>query len=168
MNGKAFGTSISPWVITLDALEPFVIPGPKPEVALANHLEDDVNNSSYNIDFKVEILSGDHVTTVSESKCADLHWSGRQMAAHLASTGADLRTGDILGTGTVSGPNEGSFGCLIETTKAGKEPITLDDGSERKFLLDGDIVRMTGVVGGANSGVGFGECVGQLLAAVDA
>ncbi|KAJ5980921.1 hypothetical protein N7481_008219 [Penicillium waksmanii] len=167
LNGKSFGTSISPWVITLDALEPFATPGPNPEVALASHLEDDVNKSSYEINFKVEIISGQHVTTVSESKYTDLHWNGPQMAAHLASTGADLRTGDILGTGTVSGPNEGSFGCLLETTKAGKEPITLTDGSERKLLLDGDIVRMTGVVGGVNSGVGFGECVGQLVAAVD-
>ena len=107
------------------------------------------------------------MTTVSESKFADLHWNGRQMAAHLASCGADLRTGDILGTGTVSGPEEGSFGCLVETTKAGKEPITLADNSERKYLLDGDIVRLTGAVGGADSGVGFGECVGQLVAAVD-
>lgn len=165
MNGKAFGTSISPWVITLDALEPFVTSGPKPEVALADHLVEDVEKSSYKIDFRVEIISGEHVTTVSESKYTDLHWNGRQMAAHLASTGADLRTGDILGTGTVSGPNEGSFGCLVETTKAGKEPIALADGSERKFLLDGDIVRMTGKVGGANSGVGFGECIGELVAA---
>ncbi|KAJ5089078.1 hypothetical protein N7532_007762 [Penicillium argentinense] len=167
MNGKAFGTSISPWVITLEALEPFRIPGPRPGVALASHLED-VSRSSYAMDFKVEILSGGKETTVSESNAVNLHWSGRQMAAHLASTGADLRTGDLLGTGTVSGPQKASFGCLLETTKAGKEPITLVDGSERKFLLDGDTVRMTGVVGGANSGVGFGECVGQLLPALDA
>ncbi|KAJ5222069.1 uncharacterized protein N7469_010956 [Penicillium citrinum] len=165
LNGKSFGTSISPWVITLDALEPFLIPGPKPEVALASHLEDDLNKSSYKIDFKVEIMSGQHVTKVSESKFTDLHWNGRQMAAHLASSGADLRTGDILGTGTVSGPDEKNFGCLLETTKAGMEPITLTDGSERKFLLDGDIVRFTGVAGGTDSGVGFGECIGQLVAA---
>jgi len=165
LNGKSFGTSISPWVITLDALEPFLIPGPTPEVALASHLEDDLDKSSYKIDFKVEIMSGQHVTKVSESKFTDLRWNGRQMAAHLASSGADLRTGDILGTGTVSGPDEKNFGCLLETTKAGKEPITLTDGSERKFLLDGDIVRFTGVAGGAGSGVGFGECIGQLVAA---
>lgn len=161
LNGKAFGTTISPWVITLDALEPFRTSGPKAEVALASHLED-VAASSYDIDLKVEIIANGQASTVSNSKAKDLHWSGRQMAAHLASVGADLQTGDILGTGTVSGPDQGTFGCLIEATQAGKKPITLSDGSERGFLLDGDVVRMTAVVGGSNSGVGFGDCVGEL------
>ncbi|KAJ5536084.1 hypothetical protein N7513_009270 [Penicillium frequentans] len=161
LNGKAFGTSISPWVITLDALSPFKTSGPKPEVALASHLED-IAESGYAIDMKVELLVGDQVTTVSESKVQDLHWSGRQMCAHLASIGADLQTGDILGTGTVSGPDEGSLGCLLEITKAGKEPVTLSDGAQRHFLQDWDVVRMTAVAGGSTSGVGFGECVGQL------
>ncbi|KAJ5765031.1 hypothetical protein N7520_004590 [Penicillium odoratum] len=161
LNGKAFGTSISPWVITLDALSPFKTVGPKAEVALASHLED-VAEPSYAIDMKVELIVRDQMTTVSESKVQDLHWSGRQMCAHLASIGADLQTGDILGTGTVSGPNEGSLGCLLEITKAGKEPLTLIDGSKRHFLQDWDLVRMTAVAGGPASGVGFGECVGQL------
>ncbi|KAJ5673207.1 hypothetical protein N7507_002334 [Penicillium longicatenatum] len=161
LNGKAFGTSISPWVVTLDALSPFKMAGPKPEVALARHLED-VAESAYAIDMKVELLVGDQATTVSESKVQDLYWSGRQMCAHLASVGADLQTGDILGTGTVSGPDEGSLGCLLEITKAGKEPVTLSDGAKRHFLQDWDVVRMTAVAGGSTSGVGFGECVGQL------
>ncbi|KAJ5786444.1 uncharacterized protein N7503_011656 [Penicillium pulvis] len=161
LNGKAFGTSISPWVVTLDALSPFKTAGPKPEVALASHLED-IAESGYAIDMRVELLVGDQVTTISESKVQDLHWSGRQMCAHLASIGADLQTGDILGTGTVSGPEEGSLGCLLEITKAGKEPVTLSDGAERHFLQDWDVVRMTAVAGGSTSGVGFGECVGQL------
>ena len=133
LNGKAFGTSISPWVITLDALSPFKTAGPKPEVALASHLED-VAESGYAIDMKVELLVGDQVTPISESKVQDLHWSGRQMCAHLASIGADLQTGDILGTGTVSGPDEGSLGCLLEITKAGKEPVTLSDGAKKALF----------------------------------
>lgn len=161
LNGKSFGTSISPWIVTLDALEPFKAPGPKPEAVLASHLED-IAESSYAIDMKVEILVGSQATTVTESKAQDLHWSGRQMAAHLASTGADLQTGDIIGTGTVSGPVDGSYGCLLEITKAGKEPINLVSGSLRRFLLDGDVVRMTAVAGGLDSGVGFGECIGEL------
>ncbi|KAF7715703.1 Uncharacterized protein PECH_008531 [Penicillium ucsense] len=165
LNGKSFGTSISPWIVTLDALEPFRVPGPKPERVLASHLED-VEVSSYAIDFKVEIIAGNKTTKISESNAQDLHWSSRQMAAHLASIGADLQTGDIIGTGTVSGPVDGSYGCLLEITKAGKEPITLDDGSKRHFLLDGDIVRMTALAGGAGSGVGFGECVGEVMPAV--
>jgi fumarylacetoacetase len=165
LNGKSFGTSISPWIVTLDALEPFKVPGPKPETVLASHLED-IDASSYAIDMKVEILTGTEATTVTESKAQDLHWSGRQMAAHLASTGADIQTGDIIGTGTVSGPVDGSYGCLLEITKAGKEPITLVDGSKRHFLLDGDIVRMTAVVGEPGSGVGFGECIGEIQPAM--
>lgn len=165
LNGKSFGTSISPWIVTLDALEPFKVPGPKPEVVLASHLED-IAASSYAINMKVEILVGTQATTVTESNTQDLHWSGRQMAAHLASTGADLQTGDIIGTGTVSGPAHGSYGCLLEITKAGKEPINLVDGSIRRYLVDGDVVRMTAVAGGPDSGVGFGECVGELQPAM--
>ncbi|KAF3396434.1 Fumarylacetoacetase [Penicillium rolfsii] len=165
LNGKSFGTSISPWIVTLDALEPFKVPGPKPETVLASHLED-IAESSYAIDLKVEIITGSQTTTVTESKAQDLHWSGRQMAAHLASTGADIQTGDIIGTGTVSGPIDGSYGCLLEITKAGKEPITLVDGSKRHFLLDGDVVRMTAVVGGSESGIGFGECIGEIQPAM--
>ncbi|KAJ5114000.1 hypothetical protein N7456_002534 [Penicillium angulare] len=161
LNGKAFGTSISPWIVTLDALAPFATPGPKAEVALASHLED-VVESSYAIDFKVELIIEDQVTTVSESKLQDLHWSGRQMCAHLASSGADVRTGDILGTGTISGPDEGSMGCLLEITSGGKEPLTLGSGHKRHMLQDWDTVRMTAVAGGSASGVGFGECIGQL------
>ncbi|KAJ5272449.1 hypothetical protein N7478_007574 [Penicillium angulare] len=161
LNGKAFGTSISPWIVTLDALAPFATPGPKAEAVLASHLED-VVKSSYEIDFKVELIIEDQVTTVSESKLQDLHWSGRQMCAHLASSGADLRTGDILGTGTISGPDERSMGCLLEITSGGKEPLALDNGEKRHMLQDWDTVRMTAVAGGSTSGVGFGECVGQL------
>ncbi|KAJ6007497.1 hypothetical protein N7540_011473 [Penicillium herquei] len=161
LNGKAFGTSISPWIVTLDALSPFAELGSKLEAALAPHL-DDVAKPSYEIDLKVELIVGDQVITASESKAGDLYWSGRQMCAHLASTGADLQTGDILGTGTVSGPKEGSLGCLLEITKAGKEPLEFPDGSKRFFLQDFDVVRMTAVAGGSASGVGFGECIGQV------
>lgn len=165
LNGKSFGSSISPWIVTLDALEPFRVPGPKPERVLASHLED-ADVSRYAIDLKVEIIAANHTTKISESNTQDLHWSGRQMAAHLASIGADLQTGDIIGTGTVSGPVDGSYGCLLEITKAGKEPITLADGSKRHFLLDGDVVRMTAVAGDPGSGVGFGECVGEVKPAI--
>ncbi|KAJ6034343.1 uncharacterized protein N7446_009092 [Penicillium canescens] len=163
LNGKAFGTSISPWVVTLDALESFKASGPKPEAVLASHLEDvSGSESNYDIGMKVELLNEGQITTLSESNTRDLHWSGRQMCAHLASTGADLQTGDILGTGTVSGPTDGSFGCLLEVTKGGKEPVFLANGSKRFYLQDGDVIRMTALAGAPGSGVGFGECVGEL------
>lgn len=88
------------------------------------------------------------------------------MVAHLASSGADLRTGDILGTGTVSGSAKGSYGCLLEMNSGGKEPVSFANGLKRVFLEDGDIVQMSAVAGQDGSGVGFGECVGQLLPAL--
>ena len=88
----------------------------------------------------------------------------RQMVAHTASTGSALRTGDIMATGTVSGPEDGALGCLLEITKGGQEPVTLCDGSQRTFLKDGDVVRLTAIAGHDNSGVGFGDCTGRLLA----
>jgi fumarylacetoacetase len=118
--------------------------------------------SSYAISMKVELEHSASMTLLSESRAQDLFWSCRQMCAHLASTGCDLRTGDILGTGTVSGPTEGSYGCLLETTQGGKVPVALSDGSSRHYLQDGDVVRMSAVAGDESSGVGFGECVGEL------
>lgn len=164
LNGKSFGTTISPWVVTLDALSQFTEPGPNMERVVAKHLED-AEAPSYSIDLKVELIVGDQAMTASESKARDLYWNGRQMCAHLTSTGADLQTGDILGTGTISGPGKGSAGSLFELTNGGKEPLSLSDGSKRHVLQDGDVVRMTAVAGGEWSGVGFGECVGQLLPA---
>ncbi|KAH1915399.1 hypothetical protein KXW75_006176 [Aspergillus fumigatus] len=144
LNGKAFGTTISPWIVTLDALEPFKAPGPEPHVSLPRHLQDTVD-FTYAISLKVELEHGASSTLLSTSGAQDLFWSHRQMCAHLASTGCDLQTGDILGTGT-----------------GGKVPVALSDGSSRRFLQDGDVVKMSAVAGDESSGVGFGECVGEL------
>ncbi|KAL2811284.1 hypothetical protein BJX63DRAFT_285990 [Aspergillus granulosus] len=173
LNGKAFNTSISPWIITIEALTPFKAAGPAPQATLPAHLQEE-EKFNYDITMSVEILHGQEsgsttetATTIATSPAATLFWSHRQMAAHLASSGCDLRTGDILGTGTVSGEDEGSFGCLLETTKGGKESVKLTGGTEeRVYLLDGDVVRMSAVVGGENSGVGFGECVGEIRRAI--
>lgn len=167
LNSKAFGTSISPWVVTLDALQSFRSSGPTHDTQLASHLEDvAVAESSYDIALEVELVTNGQPTTLSRSNFRDLHWSGRQMVAHLASSGADLRTGDILGTGTVSGSEKGSYGCLLEMNSGGKELVPFANGLKRVFLEDGDIVQMTAVAGKDGSGVGFGECVGQLLPAL--
>lgn len=167
LNSKAFGTTISPWVVTLDALKSFKAPGPTRDVVLATHLEDvPVAESSYDIALKVELLVDGESTTLSRSNFKDLHWSGRQMVAHVASSGADLRTGDILGTGTVSGPEQGSYGCLLEMTNGGKVPLLFENGPTRVFLEDGDVIHMTALAGEVGSGVGFGECLGELQPAL--
>ncbi|OJZ89287.1 hypothetical protein ASPFODRAFT_78773 [Aspergillus luchuensis CBS 106.47] len=167
LNGKNFATTISPWIVTLDALQPFKTPGPEPRVSLPAHLQDP---GEFNYDISVvtelEAGSGGSSTVLGRGNAKDLFWSIRQMCAHLASTGCDLRTGDILGTGTVSGEEEGSYGCLLEVTEGGKKRVKLDggDGEERGYLVDGDVVRLTAWAG---EGVGFGECVGQILPARD-
>lgn len=85
------------------------------------------------------------------------------MIAHSVISGSPLRTGDLLATGTISGDISGSHGCLLEATDGGASPVKLNDGSQRKFLEDGDIVRITGFAGESSSGVGFGECSGRLV-----
>ncbi|GKZ33972.1 hypothetical protein AbraIFM66950_004103 [Aspergillus brasiliensis] len=168
LNGKNFATTISPWIVTLDALQPFKTSGPEPRVSLPPHLQDP-GHFCYDISVVTELEASTEKgasssTVLARGNAKDLFWSIRQMCAHLASTGCDLRTGDILGTGTVSGEEEGSYGCLLEVTEGGKKKVKLMDGEERGYLVDGDVVRLTAWAG---EGVGFGECVGQILPARD-
>jgi fumarylacetoacetase len=161
-NGKNFGTTISPWVVTLDALAAFKTQGQKPVVDIPRHLQDP-DLRTYSIRMQVEVLAGETATVTGASWVQSMYWSPRQMVAHAASAGAALRTGDILATGTVSGDGEGAKGCMLELTEGGSKPFKLADGSERAFIRDGDVVRMTAVAGEEQSGVGFGECVGMLV-----
>lgn len=167
LNGKSLGTTLSPWIVTTDALEPFKTKGqPQTEsLSLPPYLQDP-ENVTYDINLQTEILTSDGrtATVAGRSSVASLYWSVRQMIAHVASAGSALRTGDLMATGTVTGPQREMYGCLLEVTEGGSRPFKLDDGTERRFLLDGDVVRMTGVAGEEESGVGFGECVGKLVA----
>lgn len=164
LNGKNSGTSISPWIVTLDTLAPFRVPGPPRVIPVPPHL-DDPGNCNYSIRMQVEILAGPSATTTGTSEVQSMYWTTRQMAAHIVSAGSALRTGDLLATGTVSGPGKGAHGCLLEATEGGTEPIQLADGSARAYLEDGDVVRMTAVAGEPSAGIGWGECVGQLTPA---
>ncbi|KAL6229194.1 hypothetical protein BDW75DRAFT_250015 [Aspergillus navahoensis] len=186
LNGKAFGTTISPWIVTTDALAPFRVAGPEPRAELADHLHDE-KEGNFDIVMSVEIfhpptgpstapeangnensgkeIEGKRVSHIATSAAKELFWTHRQMVAHITSCGSDLRTGDLLGTGTVSGCVEGSYGCLLESTRGGKQAVKLADGGERVYLLEGDIVRMSAVLGHEGSGVGFGECIGEIMPA---
>lgn len=164
LNGKNFGTSLSPWIVTLDALEPFRTQSPPREIPVPVYLEDS-ENVTYSVRVQVEIESAGNSTVIGSSNVQAMYWTARQMLAHAASAGGALTTGDIMATGTVSGTGEGAHGCLLETTEGGRVPVRLRDGTERGFLEDGDLVRMTGLAGPEGSGVGFGECVGRLLPA---
>ncbi|KAL1861352.1 hypothetical protein VTK73DRAFT_7127 [Phialemonium thermophilum] len=163
-NGKNLGTTISPWIVTLDALEPHRLPPPPRVVPVPRHLEDP-DNGAYAVRMQVEVVTGSDVTVTGTSEVQSLYWTVRQMVAHIVSAGSALRTGDLLATGTVSGPGTGTHGCLLEATRGGAAPIRLVSGESRTYLEDGDVVRMTAVAGGPSSGVGWGDCLGQLLPA---
>jgi len=167
MNGKNFATSMSPWVVTLDALEPFRVSNSIPQKPLASYLEDD-GKGSYDISLQVEVIVGGASTVTCRSTTKDsLYWNPRQLLAHQAIGGCGLASGDLLATGTVSGMAEDARGCLLETTWAGKKPMTMAGGGQRGYLEDGDVVRFTALAGkiDGDDGVGFGECVGELTTA---
>jgi fumarylacetoacetase len=165
LNGKSFGTIISPWIITLDALEPFKSAAPErnSEVTLAPYLQDPSPSSSYNVSITATIESqASPNNVVCRTNLKTLYWTLRDMVAHQTSNGCNLTTGDLLATGTISGTTAESHGCLLELVKSGGAPVkTVGGGETTKFWLeDGDTVRMIGLAG---PGVGFGECVGMVL-----
>lgn len=163
-NGKSFATTISPWIVTVDALEPYRTPAPKRD-GLAPYLTGE--KSSYAMTLTAEVISKGLAVNVCRSKLDDLYWTFEDMIAHHTVNGCELRTGDLLATGTVSGENPGEFGCLMEITKGGKEKVVLEGIGERTYLEDGDGVRLLGWAGeiGSENCVGFGGCEGFIEAA---
>ena len=161
-NGKSFGTTVSPWVVTTDALETFRTKPPPRQKAVTSYLDDPVESSSYLMQLRAEIVHNSTSTTVCESQLEWLYWNFRHLVAHQTINGCAIQSGDILATGTVSGPEPGTFGCLLEATKGGKQAVKMSDGSERRALMDGDGVRLSGWSGklGSDECVGFGECFG--------
>lgn len=166
--GKSFATSISPWVVTTDALRAarVALPGqdPEPLPYLRGEPTDDGAGTAYGLDLHVEVdWNG---TVVSRPEFRDMYWSPAQMVAHMTVNGASLRSGDLFGSGTISGPGKGTRGCFLELTWSGQEPLTLDDGSSRTFLEDGDTVTLRATAPGADGKVvGLGEVVGTILPA---
>ncbi|HEX4005993.1 MAG TPA: fumarylacetoacetase [Acidobacteriaceae bacterium] len=175
--GKSFGTTISPWVVTLDALEPYRVPvAPRPEGDPPPlpylYSERDQQRGAFDIHLEVSLLTakmraaGDKPFRISRGNLRDLYWTPAQMLTHHASNGCNLRPGDLLATGTVSGPTPDSVGSLLERTKRGAEPLQLPNGEQRKFLEDGDEVILRGWC--EREGyprIGFGECRGVILPA---
>jgi fumarylacetoacetase len=171
---KNFATTISPWVVTREALEPYRVPGPprSAEDPLVLPYLDDPYGSNLDITLDVFISSaamrdqGIAPTLISHGSFRDMFWTPAQMLAHHASNGCNMQTGDLLASGTVSGTTKDSRGCLLERTWRGTEPIQLGDGTERKFLNDGDEVIMRGYcVKPGHPRIGLGECRGIVLPA---
>jgi fumarylacetoacetase len=165
--GKNFGTSISPWVVTLDALAPFTVEAQPQEPQPLEYLRS--GRRVFDMHLQVAIRTAKmgpgeaYVTTTSNAKF--LYWDNTQQLAHHTVNGCPVFAGDLYATGTISGPTPDSLGCLLEITKGGKEPVKLPTGEERRYLADGDSVRMRGWCEGDGYRVGFGEVVGTILPA---
>jgi fumarylacetoacetase len=162
-NGKNFGTSISPWVVTFDALEPFSTHLPQRDVPILDYLEDPGPKPGFNIRLDVLVApnGSPNETKVLESNTKYLYWSLAQMLAHHTVGGCPMNTGDLLGSGTISGPLESTVGSFLELSYDGKKEWDVD-GQKRTFLEDGDEVVFVGFAG---DGVGFGECRARVIAA---
>ena len=174
---KNFATTVSPWVVTLEALEPFRVPAferPGGDPAPLPYLGSPENHRRGGVDVILEVSirsarmreSKLPAHRLSRSRMADLYWTIAQMFTHHASNGCNLEPGDLFASGTISGPTKDSRGCLLELTTRGSEPITLPTGETRRFLEDGDEVIMQGYCERPGTArVGFGECRGIVLPA---
>ncbi|EAS35959.3 fumarylacetoacetase [Coccidioides immitis RS] len=160
-NAKNFATTITPWIVLMDALEPFRTQGLEPgnRDSLLPYLREKRADTAYDIDLEFELKNkGGQPTVVAKTNAKNLLYSFSQMLAHHSVTGCNMNTGDLLGSGTISGKEPGMYGSLLENTNGGKVAIKLADGTERKFLEDGDEVTLRGFAGQEGGYVGFGDC----------
>lgn len=161
--GKNFASSVSPWIVTLDALEPFRVKGPKPVKPLLPYLQYS-GNKSFDINLEVAIKpKGAKETVVSRSNFKYMYWNMVQQLAHHTVNGCPVNSGDMMGSGTISGPTPDTYGSMLELTWRGEKPIKMKDGSERKFINDYDTVIMRGYCENDDVRIGFGSVVNQLL-----
>jgi fumarylacetoacetase len=176
---KNFATTVSPWVVTLEALEPFRCPAferPAGDPPLLPYLSSTRNRERGGLDVAMELhlrseemrRRGLEPVLLGRSSTRDLYWTPAQMLAHHTSNGCNLRPGDLLASGTVSGPDEGSAGCLLEITRRGSKPVRLPSGEERRSLEDGDeVILRAYCLREGFARVGWGECRGVVLPALD-
>jgi len=163
---KATATSISPWIVTKAALEPFRTNTPTREKELLPHLKD-CGPMLYDIDLSVTLApEGKEASTIATTNYKEMYYSSAQQLAHHTTSGCPMNPGDLLGSGTISGPEKHQRGALLELSWGGKEPITLDTGEERSFLEDGDTLTLHGAAHGDGYTIGFGTCSGTLLPAL--
>lgn len=164
--GKNFGSTLSPWVVTLDALEPFRSEGPKQVPQVLPYL---AFEGARNFDLQLEVLlesaKGDRAT-LCRTNAKYLYWNIAQQLAHHTVNGCNIKVGDLYASGTISGPSPGSYGSLLELTFNGQKPLRLPGGEERRFLEDGDTVIIHGHAERNGVRIGFGVCEGKLLPAV--
>lgn len=177
---KSFATSISPWVITVEALAPFRVPAfqrAAGDPASLPYLDSANDRAGGAFDVKLEVWlrtacmrrENEPAVRLSRSNLRDLYWTPAQMLAHHTSNGCNMRSGDLLGTGTVSGAADDARGCLLEITKRGEHPLILSNGEQRRFLEDGDEVTLRGYCEREeHRRIGFGSCSGVVRASAPA
>ncbi len=174
---KSFATTVSPWIVTPEAMAPFrATPPPRPEgdPAPLPYLWDAADQACGALSLALEVRlstarmreAGEVPHRLSLSRALDLYWTPAQLVAHHASNGCNLRAGDLLGTGTISGPDAGGSASLLELSRGGREPVRLPNGEERRFLEDGDEVWLAARAEAPGAvPIGFGECRGMILPA---
>ncbi len=164
---KNFASSISPWIVTMDALEPFRVKGPEQSPEPLPYLQQK-GAKAFDINLEVAIQPENAVeTVVSRSNFKYMYWSMAQQLAHHTINGCRVNSGDMMGSGTISGPTEDSFGSMLELSWGGQKPLKMNDGSERKFINDNDTVIIRGYCQKDNLRIGFGEVSSKLLPAVE-
>lgn len=162
---KAFATSISPWIVTKAALDPFRTSTPEREKELLPYLREP-GPMLYDIDLSITIApDGGPASTIARTSYSMMYYSAAQLLTHHASSGCAMQTGDLIGSGTISGPEKSERGALLEIAWGGKNPITLDSGETRSFIEDGDTIALHGVANGLGYKVGFGRCTGTIIPA---
>ncbi|NQZ77838.1 MAG: fumarylacetoacetase [Ekhidna sp.] len=162
---KNFASCISPWIVTLDALEPFRIEGPKQDPPVLPYLQYE-GEKHFDIELEVAIKpEGSEEKVVGHSNFKYMYWNMAQQLAHQTVNGCNIRTGDMYGSGTISGPESSQFGSMLEISWKGTKPVSMPDGSERKFILDGDTVIMRGHAKHNGLRIGFGEVSTKILPA---
>ena len=160
---KNFASSISPWIVTLDALEPFRVESPKQEPTPLEYLQYS-GKKSFDIHLEVDLTSENNPPqTISKSNFKYLYWNMSQQLAHHTVNGCKVNSGDMMGSGTISGTTKDSYGSMLELTWKGENPIELRDGSKRKFIEDGDTITLRGYCKNKDVRIGFGEVSNKLL-----
>jgi fumarylacetoacetase len=162
LNSKSFATSISPWVVTTLALEPFACAGPQHSRPTASHLTDVIEKNTYDIHLCASLISpkSASATVICRSELRLLDWTIRDLVAQQTLNGCSIEVGDLLGSGTISGYGHDQHGCLLELNEGGQKEFELNNGEKRIWIEDGDSIQLTGW---ASDGVGFGECVGVVV-----
>ncbi len=165
--GKNFGSSTSPWIVTLDALEPFRVESPKQEPEVLDYLKCD---GKHNFDIQLEVdltPENGEKTTISKSNFKYMYWNICQQLAHHTVNGCNVKVGDMLASGTISGKTEDSYGSMLELSWAGKKEIPLKGGATRKFIADNDTITMRGFCEKDGLRIGFGKVESKILPAKD-